>query len=49
MRGAMIWAAPPEDRPYDDPAYEPFWRAVSEHRLPVSLHIVTGRGSHSAK
>ncbi len=49
MRGAMIWGAPPEDRPYDDRAYHPFWRAVSEHQLPVSLHIVTGRGSHSVK
>lgn len=44
MRGAMIWGSPPEDRPYSDRAYDPFWRAVSEHGLPVSLHIITGRG-----
>jgi len=44
MRGAMIWGSPPEERPYDDRAYDPFWRAASEHRLPVSLHIISGRG-----
>ncbi len=49
MRGAMIWGSPPEDRPYDDPAYDRFWRAAEEHRLPVSLHVATGRGSHSAR
>jgi predicted TIM-barrel fold metal-dependent hydrolase len=44
MRGAMIWGAPPADRPYSDRAYDPFWRAASEHRLPVSLHIIASRG-----
>jgi predicted TIM-barrel fold metal-dependent hydrolase len=44
MRGAMIWGAPPEDRPYDDPAYDPFWRAAETLDLPVSLHIIAGRG-----
>jgi len=49
MRGAMIWAAPPEDRPYDDRLYDRFWQAASEHQLPLSLHIVTGRGRHAAQ
>jgi len=49
MRGAMIWGSPPDDRPYSDRAYDPFWQAVSEHRLPVSLHIISGRGAHSTK
>ena len=44
MRGAMIWGAPPEERPYSDPSYDPFWRAASETRLPVSLHIIASRG-----
>jgi predicted TIM-barrel fold metal-dependent hydrolase len=44
MRAAMIWGAPPEDRPYDDPAYDPFWRAAEALELPVSLHIIAGRG-----
>jgi len=47
MRGLMIWGAPPEDRPYDDPAYDPFWAAAAEAELPVSLHIIAGRGRTS--
>jgi predicted TIM-barrel fold metal-dependent hydrolase len=49
MRGAMIWGSPPEDRPYGDHAYDPFWEAVSAHRLPVSLHIITGRGRQAER
>lgn len=49
MRGAMIWGSPPEDRPYSDRAYDPFWQAVSEHRLPASLHIITGRGRQAER
>jgi predicted TIM-barrel fold metal-dependent hydrolase len=44
MSGAMIWGAAPPDRPYNDRAYDPFWRAVSEVGLPVSLHIIASRG-----
>ena len=46
-RGLMIWGAPPEDRPYDSPAYDPFWAAAADHGLPVSLHIIAGRGRTS--
>jgi predicted TIM-barrel fold metal-dependent hydrolase len=49
MRGAMIWGSPPEDRPYSDRAYDPFWQIASELRLPVSLHIVTGRGRQASR
>ena len=44
MRGAMIWGAAPAERPYNDRAYDPFWRAASEAGLPVSLHIIASRG-----
>jgi len=44
MRGAMIWGAAPEERPYSDRSYDPFWRAASEAKLPVSLHIIASRG-----
>ncbi len=44
MRGAMIWGAAPEERPYSDRAYDPFWQAASEAELPVSLHIIASRG-----
>jgi len=43
MRGAMIWAEPPEDRPYNHPDYDPFWAAAQELNLPLSLHILTSR------
>jgi predicted TIM-barrel fold metal-dependent hydrolase len=43
MRGAMIWAEPPEDRPYSHPDYDPFWAAAQELNLPLSLHILTSR------
>ena len=49
MRGAMIWGSPPEDRPYSDRGYDPFWQAACEHELPVSLHIVTGRGRQATR
>ena len=44
MRGAMVWGAPPEDRPYSGRDYDAFWQAVCAHELPVSLHTVTGSG-----
>src|ERR1043166_2603109 len=43
MRGAMIWADPPEDRPYSHPDYNPFLAAAQELNMPLSLHILTGR------
>ncbi len=48
MRGAMIWGAPPADRPYHSRIYDPFWQAASEAGLPVSLHIIASRGKTSA-
>jgi predicted TIM-barrel fold metal-dependent hydrolase len=44
LRGALIWGAPPEDRPYSSPEYDPFWAAAQEADFPLSLHILTGRG-----
>ncbi len=43
MRGAMIWAEPPADRPYSHTDYDPFWAAASDLNIPLSLHILTGR------
>ena len=43
LRGAMIWAAPPEERPYTHPDYKPFWGAAEKLDLPISLHILTER------
>jgi predicted TIM-barrel fold metal-dependent hydrolase len=43
MRGAMIWAEAPSDRPYSHSDYDPFWAAAQELNMPLSLHILTGR------
>ena len=43
LHGALIWGAPPEDRPYSLPDYDPFWAAAQDLGMPLSLHIITGR------
>src|SRR5712692_1299851 len=43
----MIWASPPEDRPYSDPLYDPFWAEAQELGMPLSLHSNTGMGPES--
>ncbi|MGH8613935.1 MAG: amidohydrolase family protein [Gammaproteobacteria bacterium] len=43
MKGAMIWAEPPDDRPYSHTDYDPFWVAAQDLNMPLSLHILTGR------
>src|SRR5712691_7503236 len=43
MRGAMIWAEAPDERPYSHPDYEPFWAAAQDLNMPLSLHILTAR------
>ncbi len=48
MRGAMIWAEPPDDRPYSHPDYEPFWAAAQELDMPLSLHLGTGMKGHQS-
>jgi predicted TIM-barrel fold metal-dependent hydrolase len=47
LRGAMIWASPPEDQPYRSPAYDSFWATAQELAIPLSLHLVTGKSKHS--
>ena len=47
-RGAMIWGSPPEELPFDDARYEPFWAEAAELQMPLSLHIATG-GDVSAR
>lgn len=43
-RGIMIGTQPLESSPpYRDRSYDRFWAAAEESRLPVTLHIVTGR------
>jgi predicted TIM-barrel fold metal-dependent hydrolase len=47
LKGAMIWASPPADRPYSDPLYDPFWAAAQDLHMPLSLHAITGMGPES--
>jgi len=43
LRGAMIWAGTPDERPYSHADYDPFWAAAADLQMPLSLHILTGR------
>jgi predicted TIM-barrel fold metal-dependent hydrolase len=43
MKGAMIWAEPPDEHPYSHPDYDPFWAAAQDLNMPLSLHILTAR------
>ncbi len=47
LKGALIWASPPEDRPYSAPLYDPFWAAAQDLGMPISLHSITGAGAES--
>jgi predicted TIM-barrel fold metal-dependent hydrolase len=47
LKGAMIWASPPEERSYADRMYDPFWTEAQELGMPLSLHAVTGMGRES--
>ncbi len=47
LKGALIWASPPEDRPYSSTDYDPFWAAAQDLEVPISLHSITGMGAES--
>ncbi|MGH7964884.1 MAG: amidohydrolase family protein [Candidatus Binatia bacterium] len=47
LKGAMIWAAPPEGQPYSSSVYDSFWATAQELEMPLSLHLVTGRSKES--
>ena len=47
LKGAMIWASPPDDIPYSDSRYDPFWAAAQDLGMPLSLHSITGFGPES--
>src|SRR5260221_533749 len=47
LKGALIWASPPEERPYSLPLYDPLWATAQELEMPLSLHLATGRRKES--
>ena len=42
LRSAMLPISPPDDRRYNDAAYDPIWAAAAAHGFPVSFHVGTG-------
>jgi predicted TIM-barrel fold metal-dependent hydrolase len=42
LKGAIIWEVPHPDLPLHSEKYEPFWNALEELDMPLSLHILTG-------
>lgn len=42
LSGAVIWASPPDDLPFYDDVYDPFWAAAQELAMPLSLHEFAG-------
>jgi predicted TIM-barrel fold metal-dependent hydrolase len=47
LRGALIWASPPETQPYSAAVYDPFWATAQDLEMPLSLHLATGRRKES--
>ena len=43
LKGALIWAAPPEDAPYHLPVYDRLWATAQDLQMPLSLHLGTAR------
>ncbi|MGH7934793.1 MAG: amidohydrolase family protein [Candidatus Binataceae bacterium] len=49
LKGAMIWGAPPRDKPYHSKVYDPFWQTAQDLRMPLSLHVITGKRPPKSK
>jgi predicted TIM-barrel fold metal-dependent hydrolase len=43
LRGAMIWAEAPEEMPYSDQRFDPFWSAAEDLDMKLSLHSLTSK------
>lgn len=46
LKGVMLPSEPSCDMDYDDPAFDPLWEVAIELGLPLSFHVLTGRGPH---
>ncbi len=42
LKGAMIWASPPDEMSFAGDYHDPFWAAAQDLDMPISLHILTG-------
>ena len=45
LSGVSISVNPVDEEGYDNPRFEPLWRAAQDQGMPVSLHILTERRS----
>jgi predicted TIM-barrel fold metal-dependent hydrolase len=43
LKGGLIWASPPDDRPYHLSLYDPLWAAAQDNEMPLSLHLGTAK------
>jgi predicted TIM-barrel fold metal-dependent hydrolase len=41
LQGGLIWSSAPDERPYQDPVYEPFWSAAEAAGVLLCFHIGT--------
>jgi predicted TIM-barrel fold metal-dependent hydrolase len=42
LKGAAIWASPPDEWAFTSARNDPFWAAAQDLEMPVGLHILTG-------
>jgi predicted TIM-barrel fold metal-dependent hydrolase len=42
LSGAVVWASPPDELPFYDEVYDPFWAAAQDLSMPLSLHEFAG-------
>lgn len=49
LKGAMIWGAPPREKPYWNKVYDRFWAAAQDLDMLLSLHVITGKKPPKSK
>ena len=45
LKGAQIRGGAPADRPFWTEEYDPLWTVAQDARMPLSLHLGTGKGT----
>jgi predicted TIM-barrel fold metal-dependent hydrolase len=43
LKGALISVSPDAEKQYDNPVYDPFWAAAQDCKIPLSMHLATGK------
>lgn len=46
LKGAMLPSEPSCEIDYDHPDFDPLWKTAVELELPISFHVLTGKGPH---